>query len=68
MRLGRTTTEDRCHVLTLVEGRSDGLETASGHRRRVNFAETVVVPAAAGSYRLINEGTERWRVVKAFVK
>lgn len=61
-------TDERCHVLNLVEGRSVIVETANGHRRCVNFGETVVVPAAAGSYRLVNEGTAPCRVIKAFVK
>lgn len=61
-------TDGRCHLLNLVEGESIVVETANGHRRRVTFAETVLIPAAAGSYRLANEGGGICRMVKAFVR
>ena len=62
------TADGSCHVLSLVEGRQVLLETANGLRQRFSYAETFVVPAAAGRYRLVSESGEWVRVVKAFVK
>ncbi len=61
-------TEGSCHVMSLVEGSSVKLETENGGAATFNYAETFVVPAAAESYRLVNEGDRPAKVVKAFVK
>jgi hypothetical protein len=61
-------TEGSPHLLMLVEGTSLRLETNSGRHQRFNYAETFVVPAAAGSYKLINEGAAAAKVVKAYLK
>src|SRR6185503_12513024 len=63
-----STTDDACQVMNLVEGKSIILETEDGMHQRIHYAETFVVPAAARSYRLINEGPSIAKVVKAFVK
>jgi mannose-6-phosphate isomerase class I len=64
----RVQTEGSPHLLMLVEGSSILLETYNGKRQRFNYAETFLVPAAADRYRLINEGSVRAKVVKAYLK
>jgi hypothetical protein len=61
-------TDGSPHLLMLVEGTSLNLETARGKRQHFNYAETFIVPAAAESYRLINEGKSTAKVIKAFLK
>ncbi len=61
-------TDGSCQVMSLVEGRSVLLETANGHRQRFAYAETFVVPAAAGSFRLISEEGSEIQVIKSFIK
>lgn len=61
-------TKGSVHVLNLVEGTVIDVETKSGVTLTVNYAETFVVPAAAGSYRLVNRGSGKAFVVKTFLK
>ena len=61
-------TDNGCHVMMLVEGKSIRVETADGSSQIFAYAETFVVPAAASSYKIINLGKSKAKVIKAFLK
>jgi mannose-6-phosphate isomerase class I len=61
-------TEDSVQIMSLVEGSTITLETADGLRQRFSYAETFVVPAAAGRFSLYNEGETPAKVIKCFMK
>jgi mannose-6-phosphate isomerase class I len=61
-------TGGRFHVLNLVDGEEVEIETESGQLHPLSYAETIVVPAAVGRYRLRRRRGPECKVVKAFVK
>jgi mannose-6-phosphate isomerase class I len=60
-------TAGRFHVLNLVEGERVEIEAAAGARHPLSYAETIVVPAAVGPYRIRRVHGPRCKVIKAFV-
>jgi hypothetical protein len=60
-------TAGRFHIMTLVDGDRALLRTAAGHEHPLNYAETIIVPAAAGPYSVRNLGRAPLRLVKANV-
>jgi len=61
-------TQNKCLVMSLVEGRSITVETEGGRRQKFNYAETFVIPAAAGSIIVRNNAEDHAIIVIAFVK
>jgi mannose-6-phosphate isomerase class I len=61
-------TNDRFHVLNVVDGVGIEIETAGGYRHRLNHAETLVVPAACDHYEIRNLGDDTTWVIKSFVQ
>jgi len=61
-------TAGRFHVLNLVEGTTIEIESETGDVHPLSYAETIVVPAAVGRYRLTRSSGPASKVVKAFVR
>jgi mannose-6-phosphate isomerase class I len=57
----------RFHVLNLVAGDEAEIETEAGAVHRLAYAETIVVPASVGAYRIRRVRGGACKVVKAFV-
>ncbi len=60
-------TENRFHVLNLVEGDSVNI-TGNNQKMKLHYGETVIIPAATGDYVIENCTNDNAKVVKAFMK
>ena len=60
-------TAGRFHVLNLVEGEAIEIESVAGDVHGLSYAETIVVPASVGRYRVRRVRGGPCKVVKAFV-
>jgi mannose-6-phosphate isomerase class I len=61
-------TDGRFHVLNVVDGDGAVIEGEEAGRHRLNYAETIVIPAAIGRYSLRRMGGEPVQIVKALVR
>ena len=61
-------TRNKCLVMNLTEGTSIDIITGSGFRLSFSYAETFIVPAAAGSIKIVNKSTSEAILIYAFVK
>lgn len=61
-------TNGSVQVMSLVEGVTILLETAHGMTQQFNYAETFVVPAGAGKFRLLNNGDQTAKVILSNMK
>jgi mannose-6-phosphate isomerase class I len=61
-------TGNKCLVLSLVEGTAIIVETSDGNSSQFSYAETFIIPAAAGKFTIVNKSDEIAIVVLAFVK
>jgi mannose-6-phosphate isomerase class I len=61
-------TMNKCHVISLVEGKRIMVKIKTGYSRIFSYAETFIIPAAAESYTVFNESQGEAIIVIAFVK
>jgi mannose-6-phosphate isomerase class I len=64
----KSDTGNKCFVMSLVEGRNISVETSDGRNSRFSYAETFIIPAAAGEFKITNESGGTAILVMAFVK
>lgn len=63
----RIHTENKFHVLNLVEGESVHI-ISKNQKIKLHYAETIIIPAATGEYIIENCSENNAKVVKAFMK
>jgi mannose-6-phosphate isomerase class I len=61
-------TENKCHVLNLVEGNLIRIEIPGSRTTEFNFAETFIIPASVKNYRAVNLSGKPAKLVIAYIK
>jgi len=61
-------TNNKFLVMSLVEGKTIDIETSRGFRKSFSYAETFVIPAAAGKVIINNNSGTEAILIKAFMK
>jgi len=61
-------TDGKFLALNLVEGEQCEVLTETREPVQLHYAESIIIPASVGTYRLSNTGNRPCKVVKAFVK
>lgn len=61
-------TDNRCLVMSLTGGESIMIESANGRKAVFSFAETFIIPAAAGNIRISNNSPGEAILTMAFIK
>jgi mannose-6-phosphate isomerase class I len=61
-------TDGKFLALNLVEGEQCEILTETCEPVQLHYAESIIIPASVGTYRLSNTGNRPCKVVKAFVK
>jgi mannose-6-phosphate isomerase class I len=63
-------TRGKFHLLTLIEGENIKIRSCKKLERyiRINFSETVIIPACFGEYVIVNMGKEPCKILKVLLK
>ncbi len=61
-------TNGKSYTINLVEGDRINVESQNGRVAHLSFLETMIIPAATGNVKLINQSNRSCKIVKVFVK
>jgi len=60
-------TKNKFHILNLVEGDFSDICT-NDMNKRIHYAETIIIPASVGEYKIVNKMKEPVKILRAFMK